>query len=252
MTEPSSNKVQKLNVSLDYKWLSLALLLLVAAMLFIWMPWNSDDSSDARTIDVVGEAVIKAEPDEFVFYPTWEFKDADKDAALKKLNDKSNEVTAKLKELGVDESKIKSSSDNYEKYYIDPGGDEPSHTLRLEARVGNRELAQKVQDYLVTTSLSGQISPQAGFSDSKRKELESQARDQATKEARTKADQSADNLGFEIGKVKSVSDGTGFGGIEPTYARDTAVSSEAGSSSLEVLPGENELRYTVSVSYYLK
>ncbi|MDQ3094150.1 MAG: SIMPL domain-containing protein [bacterium] len=252
MTEQKTNSSQKFNLSLDFRLIIVALLLVIVAMLVVWKPWNSGTGSDARTIDVVGEAVINAEPDEYVFYPTWEFKGADSVASLKQLNDKSSEVTTKLKELGIEESKIKSSSDNYEKYYIAPTDGEPTHTLRLEARVANRELAQKAQDYLITTNLVGQISPQAGFSENKRKELESQAREQATNEARAKADQSAKNLGFSIGKVKSVSDGTGFGGIEPMYARDSAATSEASPSSLQVMPGENELRYTVSVSYYLK
>ncbi len=54
---------------------------------------------------------------------------------------------------------------------------------------------------MVTTAPTGQVSPRPNFSDAKRKELESKARDEATKDARAKADQSARNLGFKVGKI---------------------------------------------------
>jgi uncharacterized protein YggE len=125
--------------------------------------------------------------------------------------------------------------------------------LRPTAIVANRELAQKVQDYLVSTSPTGQISPQTGFSTTKQKQLESKARDDATKDARAKADQSAKNLGFKVAKVKSIQDGTNFGGITPMMLKDSAAgSSEAITSSLAVQPGQNDLTYSVTVIYYIK
>jgi uncharacterized protein YggE len=110
-------------------------------------------------------------------------------------------------------------------------------------------MAQKVQDYLLTTSPSGTISPYSAFSTEKRKELESQARDEATIDAREKAEQSAENLGFKLGKVKSIEDQSGFGGVIPL---DTpATMEDSARSSLSVQPGENEITYTVRVVYYL-
>ena len=246
----------KVNLSVDLRYVIIFLVLVIAAMLFLWKPWTEASTSDDRTVTVTGDAQVKAEPDEYVFYPTYEFKDANKEAALAALTKKSEEVTKGLKDLGVAENKIKTNSDahNYPEYFLDKNTGQNTYNLRLTVTVNDKELTQKVQDYLVNTSPLGQISPATSFSEEKRKELESQARDQATKDARAKADQAAKNIGFKVGKVKSIDDGSGFGGVQPMPARDMMLSSgaEARSSSLSVQPGENELNYSVKVVYYVR
>ena len=72
------------------------------------------------------------------------------------------------------------------------------------------------------------------------------------KHAREKADQSAKDLGFGVGSVKSVDDGPGFGGIMPMDTRTTTNSSEIAPSSPVTQPGENELQYTVTVTYFIR
>lgn len=243
----------KLNLSLDMRWIIVALVLVIVVMLALWRPW-SQPAADGRTIQVTGEAKLTAEPDEFVFYPSYQFKNADRDAGLSELSKKSDEIVAKLKSLGVTDRGIKTSADGnrYPMYFDDTSSKDTTYTLQLTITVGGRELAQKVQDYLVSTSPLGTVSPQPTFSDSKRKQLEAQARDQATKEARAKADQSARNLGFKVGKVKSVTDGAGFGGVVPLAVSGAAEKATDSTARLNVQPGENDLNYTVSVTYYLR
>jgi uncharacterized protein YggE len=230
------------------------LLVVIAGMLAFWRPWENPLAKE-RTVAVTGEATLKAAPDEFVFSPSYDFNNADKQTALSELTKKSDELVAKLKALGVADSKIKtnSSGNNYPVYR--PTGDNSgfTYTLQLTITVGTKDLAQKVQDYLVTTAPTGEVSPQANFSDAKRKDLERQARDAATKDARAKADQSAKNLGFKVGLVKTVTDGTGFGGIiYPLTASGVAKATDLSQPSLAIQPGENDLSYTVTVTYYLK
>jgi uncharacterized protein YggE len=237
---------------LDYRVIIGLLLVVIAAMLLMWRPWEPQLDAKSRTISVTGQAKVTAVPDEYVFSPAYEFKNADRSAALSELTKKSNETVKKLKELGVADNKIKTNSDGYDYPIYDKGNTStPTYTLRLAVTVDNKDLAQKVQDYLVTTAPTGAVSPQLAFSDAKRKELESKARDEATKEARSKAGQSAENLGFTLGAVKSVNDGTNFGGIYPVQG---GVSSDGSTSSgkLDLQPGENDLTYQVSVVYYVK
>ncbi|MEX1995490.1 MAG: SIMPL domain-containing protein [Candidatus Saccharimonadales bacterium] len=244
---PAPDK-HRLNLRLDLRLVSLLLLAIIAVMLVLWKPWTDSKAGD-RTVQVTGLATVKAEPDEYVFYPTYEFKNSDQQVALAALTKKSDELVAGLKKAGVPESGIKTNADSYDKDIYLPAKDTSgsTYTLRLTVTVGDKALAQKAQDYLVGTTPSGQVTPQAGFSDAKRKSLESQARDQAEKDARTKAEQSAKNLGFKIAKVKSIADSGGFGG-PISLAEDKAVSSP----QLDIQPGENELTYTVSVTYYIK
>lgn len=243
----------KLHLFFDPRHIIAFLLLVIAGLLIIWKPWSANTTSD-RTIEVTGQATVKAEPDEYIFYPSYEFKNTSKDAALAAATKKSDEVVTKLKELGVADNQIKTNTSGYDYgYYYDPDTKQTTYTLSLEITVTAREMAQKVQDYLVSTAPSGAVSPQANFSEAKRKELENKARDEATKDARAKAEQSAKNLGFKLGKVKSVTDGAGFG-IYPIYRGEVGLAPDSidKNTQLSIQPGENELNYSVTVVYYLK
>jgi uncharacterized protein YggE len=107
---------------------------------------------------------------------------------------------------------------------------------------------------LLTTSPYGSVTPSAGFSKSKLKEVTNKARDEATKDARAKADQSAKNLGFSVGKVKTVKDDANGEGVYPMLLRGSADASMAAGSpelSAPIQAGENELDYQVTVTYYV-
>ncbi len=240
---------------MNYRVIVVVLLVVIAVMLAIWKPWSSSRLDENRTVKVTGETTVTAVPDEFVFYPTYEFKNTDKQTAINDMTKKSDEIVKKLKELGVADNEVKTSADgNDYSYYYSETDREPTYSLRLTVTVKSREQAQKVQDYLVTTAPLGSIAPQANFSEAKRKELQAKARDEATKDARAKAEQSAKNLGFKLGEVKSVDDGAGFGGIYPMPATEkvTLDMRTSGAPSLGVQPGENDLPYSVTVVYYFR
>jgi uncharacterized protein YggE len=229
------------------------LLLIIALMFVLWKPWQPSSGANARTVSVTGEAKITAAPDEYVFYPSYEFKNADRSVALGDLSKKSDEVVGELKKLGVADASIKTNSDGYDYPIYEDKDTTPVYSLRLTITISNKDLAEKVQNYLVGTMPTGGVSPQYGFSDAKRKELETKAREEATKDARSKAEQSAKNLGFSVGKVKTVTDGMNFGEVYPMYQGDAGVAKDtASSSSLGLQPGENDLTYQVSVVYFVK
>lgn len=245
----STNK--RVSIPVDLRIVVLILLLIIAAMLLVWKPWISD-AAGSRTVTVTGESTVKATPDEYVFYPTYQFRNDDKQVSIDQAAARSTEIIAKLKSLGVSDSQIKSSTAGYnDKYGIEPAisGDETLYTLTLTVTTPNRDDAQKIQDYLVTTAPSGGVSPQPTFSQNKQKQLEVKARDEATKEARTKADQSARNLGFRVDRVKSVDDGGGFDAIP--YQTSVGIA-EGSTAKLSVQPGENEISYSITVVYYIK
>jgi uncharacterized protein len=248
------NTTTPVRISFDARWMVLLLLAVIAGMLLIWKPWAGGNAA-SRTIEVSGEATLTAKPDEFVFYPSYQFKNADKSAALSEVTKKSDEIVAKLKELGVADKHIKTNASGYDyPVSMEAHTRDVTYTLQLTVTVAEEKLAQKVQDYLLTTSPVGTVSPVAGFSKNKRKQLEATARDNATKDARTKADQMAKNLGFGIGKVKSVNSGNGFG-VQPYAASTQAVAPDARAmedSSLSLQPGENELSYSVTVVYFIR
>jgi uncharacterized protein YggE len=229
--------------------LLLVALLIIGGMLFVWKPWQPAIKASDRSVTVTGTAEIKAEPDEYVFSPEYDTVNADKAAALKATTTKTNDVVAQLKTLGVADNKIKTDTSGYKNYYNDNSNTYYSY---ITVTVDNKTLAQKVQDYLLTTDPTGTVTPQASFSQSKTKQLTNQGRDQATKDAHDKAEQSARNLGFKLGKVISVKDNPdqfrSFDG-NISVGANGATAGEDKALSAPIQAGENGFSYTVEVSY---
>lgn len=254
VSEPSVSKSRAVSIRINPWWLSALLAVGLVVVIAVWRPWEASTSASDRTVAVSGEATLKAEPDEFVFYPQYEFKNANKAAGLADLTDKSDKVVAGLKKLGVADKDIKTNASGYQDYYFyDTTAQTHNYTLSVTVTVSSRGMAQKVQDYLTGTTPTGAVSPQSTFSTKKQKQLESQGREEATKDARAKAEQQAKNLGFKIGKVKSVDDSASkYGGVMPMLSKSSADVAATSEASLAVQPGENELTYTVDVVYYIK
>lgn len=237
-------------------WLCAFLALALVGVLLLWRPWSTAFHSADRTVRVSGQSSVKAEPDEYVFMPSYEFNNADKTAGLAELTQKSDQVVNGLKKIGVADTDITTNASGYRDYYMyDEQTKTHTYALTVSAIASSREQAQKVQDYLLTTSPSGEVTPQLRFSEAKRKQLEGKGRDAAAKEARAKAEQQAKNLGFRVGDVKSIEDnGESFGGY-PVPMMDATTSSAGRSAavpSLPVQPGQNEFTYTISVTYYIR
>ena len=252
--DPQPSQPHQLKLSLDYRFVVVALVLVIVGMLAVWRPWVTQ-KNDSRVVTATGTTTIKSTPDEYVFSPTYTFRDTNKDVALANLTKKSNDITAQLKSLGVTDVEIKTNSAGSEGgyyYTLTPGG-QPTYTLSYVITLNNQDLVQKVQDYLVTTAPSGSVSPQPTFSQAKQKSLDTQARDAAAKDARTNAEQMAKTLGYKLGAVQSVSDNR-TGGIMPMPMGIKQVGGGVGklnTSSLPVQPGVNDLTYNVEVVYYI-
>lgn len=264
---PTPQQPRKLTIPLDYRLLSVVLTIVILAMLLLWKPWQPGIDANTRTVKVTGETTISAEPDEFVFRPVYQFFNNDKGAAIKAAQDKETELVAAIKRLNIKDSQIKTHVDGFQNKRgpgIEPalpGGDsteEYVYTLNVTVTLTDRGKAQQLQDYLATTQPLGGVSPMPQFSTAMRKQLETKARQEATRDARTRADQSASNLGFSVKAVKSVTDGAGFGvmpfatGAADMRAQSSATPAGAPVTSPSLMPGEQDYPYSVTVEYYIK
>ena len=220
-----------------------------------WSPWGGSD----RTVTVTGESTLAAEPDEYIFNPYYQATADNRTEATTAARDMGDKVVAKLKELGVDDSKIKTDITAYD-FSVKPidtaqTDNEFQATYSLTVTISNEELAQKVFDYLLTTKSLGAVSPQVGFSEDTRARLKSEARKAAVANARTQADEIAAELDQRITKAISVEEVTGFDVI-PIYgygvAEDRAVTGSAGGSQTDIMPGEQDLVFTIKVIYGLR
>ncbi len=239
-----------------YKCVQLLLLVAIFGLLLWSQPWDSSSSSAAtRTITVSGEATISAEPDEFRFSPYFEEVGTDQDALKESLTAQANTAIDKLKELGVAEKDIRLDVSSYDNWYWDVG-DEGRLSASITVTVQQGELVQEVQDYLLTTNAKGQLTPQASFSKNARKTLDAQAIEEASNDARTKAEAQAKLFDAELGDVIKVNQRQDsiFGFPEPAITLEASDRDASSSlpSSLPVLPGEQDYSQTVTVVYELQ
>ncbi len=237
-----------------YKWLHIVLLIAILGLLLWSKPWDTNGSGDTvRTIRVSGEATIDAVPDEFVFYPRFEQTGTDQEALKTRLTKQANDAVEAIQNLGVPEDKISLDASSYDRWYWEDD-EEGVLSAQITATVNDRELAQEVQDYLLTTSAKGQLTPQPTFSKDKQKQLESEAVAEASKDARSKAEAQAALFDAQLGDVVTVDQGRGFDEAYP-YLNDGAELSfaeDSVSSTLPVLPGEDEYTQNVNVTYELR
>lgn len=242
---------QKLTVSIHPVAIIILLALVIIGMFALWRPWEGTKTQ--RTITVTGTAEISATPDEFIFSPYFKRTGSDTAKLKSDLDTFGMQLQSKLEALGVPSGNITLMSSNYgQSTAIAPGGttaDNGQSTITLMATIktSTEELAQKVQDYLATTDAEGQTTSQASFSKQKSQQLEDQARDAAAKDARSKADRTAKDLGGSVGKVISVKDSPVPSPIYPM----TAISGNA-QASLPVTPGQNKVDFNVEAVFELR
>lgn len=237
-------------VRFDLRWVVGLLLVVIAVMFVVWKPWLG---SSGRTITSTGEATVKAEPDEFIFSPTYQ-KEADtSSAAISEVSTVGNEVVAKLKELGIEEKSITTQVSTNQGFEPMTGRQTDKYTAQysITAKVNDKEVAQKAFDYIVTSSPLYGVSPQSTFTTETRKKLENTARLKAVADAKDKVAQTANELEVRVGRVVSVSEPQ-WGGPIPFAVSDKAVM-EGGSTSSTATPvlltGEQEVTYSVSVVF---
>ncbi|HUD81817.1 MAG TPA: SIMPL domain-containing protein [Patescibacteria group bacterium] len=256
--------------------LSVIVIGLVLVIVLVWKPWQQNIKASDRVVTVTGEATLTATPDEYTFTPTYDFTSSDQQTALSQLTAMSNQLVSKLKSLGVPSKDIQTSSNGYNSgnnlpvLPVPVSQDNGQYTYELDPTItidGNTNLAQKVQNYLVTTNPTGDVSPSVDFSAAMQTSLANKARGQAEQNARANAEQSAKNLGFKIAAVKTVVDNGLNNNNYVTPCSATPGSSGAASSSicagsnlsvssgsgqsLNLQPGQNQLYYSVQVQYYI-
>jgi hypothetical protein len=242
-----SKKEKKLTLTLSWKLLSIVLIILtvtLVAYIVYLKPWQSV-SDNPRTIEITGQASIKRAPDSFVFNPTYE---ADSQEAITL---KTNEVVKAVKDLGLGDAGIQTQVSSYENYGSNGPTGEYKHSVFMTLSVEDKDLAQKIQDYLVTSGSTGQITPMSGFKEVTEKELRDQATTLAVEDAKKRAEQTANNLGVKVVKVISISESGE--GIEPMpiMAYDSG-SLEVKSTSLPINAGEAEYPYSVKVQFEIR
>jgi uncharacterized protein YggE len=237
----------KFSLTIDLRILCVVLVLIIATMFALWRPWQ--DSGSNRRVTVTGTAKVTAEPDNYQFNPSYQ------KTTTEELNTQLNSVTTKLKELGVASKDItvQSSAYNNPQPLTTYVPDRQSTYAYLTIKVTNKDLAQKVQDYIATTGAQGQLTSSPSFSDDKQKQLTDQAREKAIADARVQAGKTAKNLDAKLGKVIEIKDAddTSNGPINIQNGLAAGANLDA-KASTPIYAGQQDVTFTVQVTFELK
>ncbi len=167
-------------------------------------------------------------------------------------NKKMTAIIAVIKELGIDEKDIKTTS-----YYLSPrynytdarGSFEDGFTLDQTIEVKIRDL-NKVGDVVSKAAEAGaNITDNVYFTVEDSEKAKTEARTEALKNVKEKAEMIAQQAGLRLGKVLSYYEYSDEDGKSGVYY-DEAVTEE--SYSAPISPGQQEINLTVTLSYRLK
>ena len=244
-----------------------ALVLIIAAaiaglLLGVFQPFvDVYTDKPPRTVVVEGSATTEATPDEFEFYPYYEAKNTNRATARTNVTKTGESALADIKALGVSEDQIRVEISVYEDYSLcvedcqEPTGFVGSYAMTISTK--DKAIADKVQTYLLDSEALGSVTPSATLSEDKMNELKAEARAKAVENARTQANQLAAELNAKTGDVVSVEEVNGFDSVMPFAAEQPATleARDSGVSSTEVssvLPGQQEVRLTVKVTFEIQ
>ena len=264
--------------------------LLIFTKLFGPIPFyvNNVTTNKASMFTVQGTGEATAVPDTALLYFGVEKKATTVEAAKNEVNKIINQLTKDLKALGVKEKDIKTTNFSVTSPYpyyttdvpqedvlmepeavesapaaksdvrimplppVKPTGKLYSVSANIEVRVSPIETANKAVDAATAAGANQVGGVQFVVNDQKQKELEQQARKEAIKNAKEKAQDIADAAGIKLGKVIDVQES--FGGYPMAYARgaDMLMKTQEASETpppTELNPGESKISISVSLSY---
>ena len=233
--------------------------------------------NDQERFNVSAEGKIFAKPD-IANITLSVVTDTKKEAqeAVQEGAEKMNQVIDKLGELGVDKKDIKTTQysinpkyeylkevnsevleiDNVE--YIRPTDNGKrmivGYTLNQSVTVKIRDL-EKIGDIIKeSTDMGANQTGGVSFTIDDTDELKKQARSEAIKEAKEKANEIADESGLQLGKLVNVSE---YEGYTPVYRNDYAYAEsaifEADSAAIpDIESGEMEVTVNVTLTYKVK
>lgn len=183
----------------------------------------------------------------------------------KENSDKVNQIIAFLKENGVDEKDIKTQyyniSPRYQYYYCPPpevGGEaRPCPPSEIVGYSINQSVSVKVRDLTKAGDMvAGVVDRGANtvsgptFTIDDPTEFQNQAREEAMKKAKAKAEAIAKAAGFKLGKLISVQEGIS---VPSLYRAEYALAYGKGGDGAPVIePGSQEVNVSVTLTYEIR
>lgn len=247
------------------KWLVQAIAGLVAVMLLVVIIDRVSAVSNSQkeyknTITISAEGKVQAVPDLATINASVITKGSTAEKAQIDSSTKMDAVMKYIEEQGVEKKDIQTSG-----YNVYPEYDYTKSSPVITGYVANQTVTIKVRDNELVGKLLGGLTANGAnqimgvsYSFDDPDELKQQAREEALKNAREKAEKLADAAGVRLGKLVSFSENSVSGGPIPYPMYDKAVNMEVGEGrggsvpAMAVEPGTQDLVAQVSVIYEIK
>jgi uncharacterized protein YggE len=232
---------------------------------------NKDSAQYSNVITVSGTGEAYAVPDVATFSFTARNEAKDVATAQSTVNQQIASVLGSLKDLGVEDKDIKTTSVNsypqYEwqtksSFCIEGSCPRPDqervlvgyeHSQTTQVKVRNLDLASNILTILGEANVDSFYGPNFEVDDDDA--VLTAARKDAIVKAEAKAEELADQLGVRLGKVISFSEGGSGGEVYPVaramMAEDAAMGGIV-TTQASLPAGENKVTATVSITYKIK
>lgn len=232
-------------------------------LLFVFAKWgpainfSSITQSRGEPFVVVGEGKVSVTPDIAKITLGIQETGASLKTVQNAVNTKSKVLTDTLKKLGVDEKDIKTSSYNvYPQYdYSTPGQRITGYQVSTNYTVTVKDF-DKVNEIIVAATAAGANTVgnvSFDLNESTKTEKSNEARAEAVKNAKSKAEGLAKAAGISLGKVINISENQGSDSVNRLMAVPMAGGgAEKSLAQPDIQPGQTEINITVSLSYEVR
>ncbi len=214
---------------------------------------NQTTTEKKTTFDVQAEGKVTAIPDTATVNLGIQINKPTVKAAQKEANEKINKITNELKRIGVEDKYIKTTD-----YRIYPNYDYISGrkingyniNIKLEIKVKDFEKINKVIDKSTELGANQIGSLEFIIDDERLEELKMEARKEAIKKAKRKAEQIAKIGGLRIGKLINIieKDISSYQ-PRPLLFKEAGSAIEEDEEETQIQPGESEIIVSVVLSY---
>jgi len=207
-----------------------------------------------NTIVVSGEGRAEAKPDIALLVIDVLSKGVRIDSVQDENTRKMNAVISYIKEQGIADGDIQTTS-----YTIRPDYDYPDGASRFLGYLVDQQIKIKLRDFSKIGTILDQVVakgangvPDLRFDIDEKEELQAQARGEAIEQAQDKAKELAKQLGVDLVRISSFSENSGPYYPEPMYARAEMMKSASFDSAPIIEPGQTEITSNVTIVYEIK
>jgi len=237
-------------------WAGTAVLIVLGLFLLVSTNHVLNTAATANTVSFTGEGKVVAKPDIAIVNLSIVTEGATSKIAQDANSQKSNALTDFLKQNGIEDKDIRTSSYNITPTYTYPQFNVPrisgySVNQTVEVKIRNLDNVNKILDGVVSAGVNQVNGLQFTIDDMEK--LKNEAREKAVNDAKNKAEQLENQIGVDLGKIVNFQENIGGFPTPIYYSMDKIeIGGRGGGGGPSVPAGENEIIVNISITYQIR